>query len=373
MGHVLPRGFLRRCAVLLLVIAPAFLLAGCGLFQRAQRAAWREQADKQCMAESRVHLSDMIQKASAIDGPGICGMIEPLKVTALLDGQVTLNATQTINCPMTDALETWLRDFVQPLAMARFHQQIVGLSSMGAYSCRSIDNKWGANLSEHAYGNAIDISGFTLADGHTISVTRNWSRGTEQEKAFLREVHASACAVFTTVLGPGADGYHTDHFHLDLALHAMTSTGPRRICKPLPSPQLLPVPKKQDDLPDPPELDEDLDVVQSHAPNQHDYSPHAIASLLANVPPEPPHRQQTLEMHMLASPAISSPVASAPIKPAPVVASVAVPSSPPHNGQQGAAPSAMPHIMRDVPQPKPRPERLQSFDLDDVTSSVPRH
>ena len=34
----------------------------------------------------------------------------------------------------------------------------------------------GAQLSEHAFGNAIDVSGFKLADGREISVVRDWKR-----------------------------------------------------------------------------------------------------------------------------------------------------------------------------------------------------
>jgi Extensin-like protein C-terminus len=374
---------MRRLAVLLCLLLPALFLAGCGLFQRAQRAAWRGQAEKQCMAENRVPTSDYIQTAAAIDGPGICGMIAPLKVTALLNGQVILNATQTINCPMTEALESWMRDYVQPLARARFHQDVVALSTMGAYACRNIDHKWGAPLSEHAYGNAIDIGSFTLADGHNIVVARAWSRGNEQEKAFLREAHASACGVFTTVLGPGADGYHTDHFHLDLALHAMTSTGPRRICKPLPSPQLLPAPKPRDDLPDPPDMEEELDIAQAQDIH-HDgrrngaptYSPQAIASVLASVPPEPPHRPAAPEAstHTRSSDPLRAPQPVAPppqlvYQPQrPITPQTPLPRSAALVALQKPAPQPEPR-----PQTKPRPQRLEPFDLDDVTSSIPRH
>jgi hypothetical protein len=41
---------------------------------------------------------------------------------------------------------------------------------LDAYSCRSVDNIPGEKLSEHA-GNAIDIAGFKLADGRTVTVS----------------------------------------------------------------------------------------------------------------------------------------------------------------------------------------------------------
>ena len=68
----------------------------------------------------------------------------------------------------------------------------------------------------HGFGNAIDISSFTLADGRKVTVQQGW-RGDGDERAFLREIRKDACAEFMTVLGPGSDRHHGDHFHLDLA------------------------------------------------------------------------------------------------------------------------------------------------------------
>jgi hypothetical protein len=86
----------------------------------------------------------------------------------------------------------------------------------------------GARLSEHGYANAVDISGFMLEDGRTITVKKGW-RGDEREQAFLRDVHQGGCREFMTVLGPNYDGNHHDHFHLDLARHG--GDGLKRICK----------------------------------------------------------------------------------------------------------------------------------------------
>ena len=122
---------------------------------------------------------------------------------------------------------------VQPAALARFGQPVTQIDSLGSYGCRPINNQRGAKLSEHAFGNALDIGGFHLADGRKIAVGGGWTRGEEQEKAFLRETHAGACEHFTTVLGPGSNALHYDHFHVDLAMHGATSTGPRRYCRPI--------------------------------------------------------------------------------------------------------------------------------------------
>ena len=112
----------------------SFLLAGCGLFERPQRPAWRGQAEQVCLARKLVKPSPYIQPASAIDGPGICGLDHPFKVTALAEGTVALNATQTIGCPLTAALDQWLTEVVQPLAIQRFGQPVAQIDSMGSLS-----------------------------------------------------------------------------------------------------------------------------------------------------------------------------------------------------------------------------------------------
>lgn len=255
-------GMARFVLPLTVLAVVSISLSGCSVFQRPQRPAWREQAEKACFAQRQVKASAYIQPARGIDGPGICGLTMPLKVTALADGTVALNTTQTIGCPMTAAMDRWLAESVQPVAMARFGQPVAQIKSMGAYACRSMNNQGGARLSEHGFGNAIDIGAFVLRDGREITIVKGWTRGDDQEKAFLREVHAGACGIFTTVLSPGSNSFHYNHIHLDLAMHGNTSTGPRRYCKPVPSQQLLPAPNRQDDLPDPPMIDEELDVAQ---------------------------------------------------------------------------------------------------------------
>ena len=254
--------FVRRCFSLLFVCGLAATLAGCGLFQRPERPAWRGRAEAICLAEKRVQPTANLRMAPAIDGPGICGLDHPFKVTALADDTVMLDSTQTLGCPMVAGLEQWVRDSVQPAAMARFGVAVARIKSMGSYSCRSIDNISGAKLSEHSFGNAMDVGGFVLADGREINVMRGWRGPDEQVRAFLREVQAGACGVFTTVLAPGADVFHYNHIHLDLAMHGNTSTGPRRICKPVPPAQLVPPPGRRDDLPDPPAVDEELAVAR---------------------------------------------------------------------------------------------------------------
>ena len=257
----------RRVSPVLIALVAALCLTSCGFLGRPERPIWRAQAENACFARKQVALSDAIVPAPEIDGPGICGMTRPLKVSALDNGSIAVDQTLTIDCPMIPALEAWLNAIVEPDAQTRFGQRVATVKVFGAYSCRGIDNMPGARLSEHAFGNAVDVAGFTLADGREIDFVRDWKTTDTQEAAFLHEVHAGACQYFTTVLGPGADVFHYNHIHLDLANHGSTDTGPRRICKPTPAPDLLPAPQPRDGLPPAPDIEEPLDIAHLSAPD----------------------------------------------------------------------------------------------------------
>jgi hypothetical protein len=240
-------------------------LAGCSNYERPRRPAWRSQAEQACLAQGLVRASTQIQPTQEIDGPGICGLTRPFKVSALQDGAVALSASATLDCSMIAALNAWLTTVVQPAARARLGVPVAELRPMGSYSCRPMNNQPGARLSEHSFGNALDIGGFLLADGRDISIVRDWTRGDDAARAFLQDVHAGACGSFTTVLGPGADMFHYNHIHVDLAMHGATSTGPRRICKP--RPQQLPTPQgPHDGLPDAPEIEDEIEIAQAGRP-----------------------------------------------------------------------------------------------------------
>ena len=123
-------------------------------------------------------------------------MTRPLKVSALANGAIAVDKTLTIDCPMIPALEAWLNAIVEPDAETRFGQRVATVNVFGAYSCRPIDNMAGARLSEHAFGNAVDVAGFTLADGRSIDFVHDWKTTGSQEAAFLHEVARRRLPVF---------------------------------------------------------------------------------------------------------------------------------------------------------------------------------
>lgn len=148
-----------------------------------------------------------------------------------LASQISLAPAATLACPLVSALDNWMASGVQPAAQRWFGQRVVEIKQISAYSCRSMNNQHGAPISEHAFGNALDVAAFTLADGRKITVREGW-HGAPEERAFLHDVHASACRVFATVLAPGSNAFHYDHMHVDLARHGSG----RSICEPRPIP-----------------------------------------------------------------------------------------------------------------------------------------
>ena len=142
-------------------------------------------------------------------------------------GAVTVQPTATLACPIVSALDTWFATGVQPAALKWFGVQVAEIRQISAFSCRGMNGQPGARISEHAFGNALDIASFTLADGRKITVKDGW-RGAPEEQGFLRDVHASACQQFTTVLAPGSNAFHYDHIHVDL----MRRSSRREICNP---------------------------------------------------------------------------------------------------------------------------------------------
>jgi len=142
-------------------------------------------------------------------------------------GPVEVSPPATLACPIVAALDQWITTSVQPAAMRWFRQPVVEIKQISAYSCRGMNGDSNAHVSEHAFGNALDIAEFDLADGHVIKVQYGW-HGTPEEQGFLHDVQSAACDQFTTVLAPGANVYHYNHIHVDL----MRRASGRRICEP---------------------------------------------------------------------------------------------------------------------------------------------
>ncbi len=129
---------------------------------------------------------------------------------------VTLSQPAVMECDTARALKKWVEGGMDS-AVGRYGRGVVELKVAAGYSCRTRNNRPGAKISEHGKGRAIDISGFELKNGDTISVLNDWGKG--KKGRILKKMHSKACGPFGTVLGPNSDRYHKDHFHFDVAKH----------------------------------------------------------------------------------------------------------------------------------------------------------
>lgn len=237
MGQVSKR--MRGIAPLGMMIAgAAFLLAGCSVFDQIEEV---DQAQLQSEAVPAPSKSDGQDCAVFFEGlasgtaedtffeKGKCGAQAPYTVFAVGGDQpVQFSPSAKLNCAMTTQLQRYFAQSVQPQAMHYLGQPVSSIKVAASYSCRRRNGKRSGKFSEHSFMNALDISAFTLADGTTLTVKRDW-RGIDRNARFLKAVNRQACKYFTTVLGPGGDKYHQDHFHLDLARHGRKGT--YRVCK----------------------------------------------------------------------------------------------------------------------------------------------
>lgn len=125
-----------------------------------------------------------------------------------------------MSCPVAAAIAMWEWNVVQPAALRRFGSQVVTFEHLGSYNCRRIYGRAAGDWSEHAHANAIDVSGFRLADGTRVTVADDW-HGRDAKAAFLHDVRDGACKLFATVLSPDYNAAHHNHLHLDQAVRPM--------------------------------------------------------------------------------------------------------------------------------------------------------
>ncbi len=160
-----------------------------------------------------------------------CGIAAPIEVSSVAG--LTLKPPAVINCAAARAMSDWITSSVQPAARKRLKTTVTEIHVAASYVCRRRNNASSGKLSEHAKGNAIDMSGFAFAKSDAVAVGGGWGDGLlatiglSKGGSFLDDIRQGACSHFTTVLGPGSDRYHGDHFHVDVIVRR----GGYRICK----------------------------------------------------------------------------------------------------------------------------------------------
>ena len=139
-----------------------------------------------------------------------------LGAVQLLDIGTPVANLGAMTCPLARQFARWTREALQPAANAWLGSRVVRIESFGTYSCRPVNSRPGARLSEHGRANAVDVAAFMLADGRRITVREGWGGGDEDVRGFLRAIHRAGCRRFGIVLGPDSDAFHRDHLHFDM-------------------------------------------------------------------------------------------------------------------------------------------------------------
>lgn len=140
-----------------------------------------------------------------------CSLPYPL-VLKKLGKSVEITPDAELDCAMAETMSRFAKDVLVPAAKAELGQELKSISQASGYVCRPRNGS--SKLSEHAFGNALDIAAFTLADGTTVQVGKTSSA---PQAKLIDQIRKAACGPFKTVLGPGSDADHALHLHLDLA------------------------------------------------------------------------------------------------------------------------------------------------------------
>jgi hypothetical protein len=158
-----------------------------------------------------------------------CGIATPLRLTSIgLAGGGTLDLPDRpiLDCEFAAVFTDYARNLMAPLGAAMLGSPLASLSTGPGFECRGRNRVAGAKTSAHGKGIAIDLASITLADHRRIAMAR---QAGPTEALFIHTMRQAACGWFTTVLGPGSDAAHAEHFHFDILRHG--SSDSYRICQ----------------------------------------------------------------------------------------------------------------------------------------------
>ncbi|MGF7004616.1 extensin family protein [Aminobacter sp. BE322] len=164
----------------------------------------------QCRSDLR-ELGVKYQDLPTIQDGAACGIDYPVKVSAI--GSVKMQPAATVSCAMAASFAAWTKRELVPAARLRYFSGVKTIHQGSSYSCRKIAGT--RTLSEHGKGNALDIMRIELNSGRDIDVEKP-GLFAFRTRGFLNTIRADGCNYFNTVLGPGYNYDHRDHFHFDI-------------------------------------------------------------------------------------------------------------------------------------------------------------
>ena len=157
--------------------------------------------------------SSELRTSRQSDSPGAkCPLIGAVRVQG---GEVALSSSFLASCPLAVAYAMFEHHTLQPAAQGVYGEKVTRVDHLGSFACRNVYNRDSGALSRHATADALDIAGFRLANGRTISVLKDWPKQ-NQDAEFLRQLRDGACESFSVVLSPDYNAAHRNHFHVDI-------------------------------------------------------------------------------------------------------------------------------------------------------------
>jgi hypothetical protein len=163
---------------------------------------------------------------TSVEGCGIDAPVRLSSITVAGADVVGLPDRPLVACEFALALADYVRLIVAPVGQTMLRAKVAGIETGPGYSCRTQDRIAGAKISAHGHGLAVDFIAISLADKRRVLIER---QAGADEASFVRAIRTAACGWFSTVLGPGADSFHTNNMHLDIEQHG--SSGSYRICE----------------------------------------------------------------------------------------------------------------------------------------------
>ncbi len=167
---------------------------------------------RQCFAD----LGERSVRYSPLPDRRLGGGCTQIGTVQVMEVGIPVTGLGAMKCRLAARFADWIDDAVQKAALVWLDSSVTRIESFGTYSCRPIDNREGARLSEHGRANAVDVAAFVLADGRRITVKDGWNGADSGVRDFLRAVHKAACRRFAIVIGPDGDRYHYNHLHFDM-------------------------------------------------------------------------------------------------------------------------------------------------------------
>ncbi|MBC8035915.1 MAG: extensin family protein [Rhizobiales bacterium] len=188
----------------------------------------RSEPDNGCLVSLRNSGAEFDTLTSV--GNGRCRVDVPVRLHSIstTSGKIALPESPILSCRFARQFALWLSDTGAALVSTHLDNKMAKISTGPGYECRGRNGSSSAKLSEHAFGNAVDITTITTGDGRKIQISDAGSRSSPSFQV-LRGLRTTACGYFSTVLGPGSNEAHASHFHFDIGMHGRSKN--YRICE----------------------------------------------------------------------------------------------------------------------------------------------